>query len=117
MAYFNYEGPHGIKITTRVLGGSIPGPTFVVNAGDTMEIEFFNHLEMQPTRNTKINSLRNPDTTNLHWHGAHTSPNQPGDYVLLQVLPGDSFNYTVHLPKHHHPGTHWIHPHFHGSVT
>jgi len=70
-------------MTTRVLGGSIPGPTFVVNPGDTMEINFHNRLELQKSANTKINSLRNPDTSNLHWHGAHTSPNAPGDAVLL----------------------------------
>ena len=28
--YFNYKGPDNIEISTRALGGSIPGPTFVV---------------------------------------------------------------------------------------
>jgi FtsP/CotA-like multicopper oxidase with cupredoxin domain len=83
LSYFKYQGPHGIEMTTRVLGGSIPGPTLEVYPGDTMLITFNNLLEFQPKANAKINSLRNPDTSNLHWHGSHTSPNEPGDYVLL----------------------------------
>jgi FtsP/CotA-like multicopper oxidase with cupredoxin domain len=64
-----------------------------------------------------MNTLRDPDTTNLHWHGAHVSPNEPADYVLLEVAPGDNYNYSVYFPLHKMPGTHWIHPHWHGSVT
>ncbi len=45
MTYFNYEGPNGLKMTTRVLGGDIPGPTLEVYPGDTMNIFFKNKLK------------------------------------------------------------------------
>jgi FtsP/CotA-like multicopper oxidase with cupredoxin domain len=75
--YFDYEGPNGFTMTTRVLGGSIPGPTFEVSAGDTMNINFRNKLKNQSGVVHDMNMLRSPDTTNLHWHGAHVSPKEP----------------------------------------
>lgn len=54
--------------------------------------------------------------TNLHPHGLHVSPNE--DNVLeVRIRPGETRTMTYHLHELHSPGTHWYHPHSHGSVT
>ena len=39
----------------------------------------------------------------------------PSDDVTLKIPPGDSYQYESFFPANHAPGTHWIHPHVHGS--
>src|ERR1700726_2380781 len=79
------------------------------------------------------------NVTNLHFHGTHVSPQAPQDYVLLELYPqpvagarrpdvhaahlgGEiafgSYQYKVDplLPTQPE-GTHWYHPHKHGSVA
>ncbi|HKR66170.1 MAG TPA: multicopper oxidase domain-containing protein [Thermoanaerobaculia bacterium] len=75
--------------------------------------------------------------SNLHFHGTHASPQEPQDWVLLQLQPygttvgpetqpmGDpstvrqgSFQYDINpLPDNQAEGTHWYHPHKHGSTA
>ncbi|MDP9121565.1 MAG: multicopper oxidase domain-containing protein [Acidobacteriota bacterium] len=80
------------------------------------------------------------NTTNLHFHGTHVSPQPPQDYVLLELRPklgkGQSapadphpahargvvaygqYQYDVDPPPPTQAeGTHWYHPHKHGSVS
>jgi FtsP/CotA-like multicopper oxidase with cupredoxin domain len=76
------------------------------------------------------------NSTNLHFHGTHVSPQAPQDYVLLELHPkGDEarhpapmsprgtaafgqYQYKVDpLPYTQAEGTHWYHPHKHGSVS
>src|ERR1041385_5949354 len=75
------------------------------------------------------------NTTNLHFHGLHVSPQSPQDYVLLELQPaGTTTSHTAHsplgttavgnftysvnpLPSNQAPGTHWYHPHKHGSTA
>jgi len=75
------------------------------------------------------------NTTNLHFHGTHVSPQSPQDFVLLELHPaGDKghvhamtarseveygqFKYQLDpLPYTQAEGTHWYHPHKHGSVS
>ncbi len=75
------------------------------------------------------------NTTNLHFHGSHVSPQPPQDYVLLELAPrataaaalhpmnprgsavAGEYQYRVDpLPYTQPDGTHWYHPHKHGSV-
>jgi FtsP/CotA-like multicopper oxidase with cupredoxin domain len=76
------------------------------------------------------------NTTNLHFHGTHVSPQAPQDYVLLELMPEGStasasgahthgsampvigqYQYAVEMfPWDQAEGTHWYHPHKHGSV-
>lgn len=72
--------------------------------------------------------------TNLHVHGLHVDPDR--DDVLLVIKPegmkvpehtnpliaasdkiDGSWLYEYQLPKIHLPGTHWYHPHKHGSTS
>lgn len=82
-----------------------------------------------------MNCMHGDNTTNLHFHGTHVSPQSPQDYVLLQLQPYGSdgkpmhgedtqdikvgeFQYAVDpLPKNQAEGTHWYHPHKHGSTA
>lgn len=58
------------------------------------------------------------NVTNVHFHGFHVSPQPPQDDVLLTVGPGDSFQYELDpLPYTQTEGTHWYHPHKHGSTA
>ena len=51
--------------------------------------------------------------TNLHVHGLHVSPLNPGDNVLISIAAGESYTYEYDLPADHAPGTYWYHSHEH----
>lgn len=76
------------------------------------------------------------NTTNLHFHGTHVSPQAPQDYVLLELAPAGmsadkaghthtrgtsasgQYQYAINpFPSNQAEGTHWYHPHKHGSVA
>jgi len=80
------------------------------------------------------NCFHGDNTTNLHFHGMHVSPQKPQDYVLLELLPEGShlhephsgkgtvavgsFTYIVNpIPADQPDGTQWYHPHKHGSTA
>ena len=104
-------------LTTRALNGSVPGGTVHVFPGDDLRVTFRNDLSAQPGARKEVNAYQTPDTSNLHWHGAHVSSRRPGDDAKLVVAPGESYEYTIEVPEDHMPGTHWIHPHHHGSTA
>jgi len=54
--------------------------------------------------------------TNLHPHGLHVSP-QEDDVLSSRIGPGDTQTMTYHVHPQQAPGTHWYHPHSHGSVS
>ncbi|HEX2077384.1 MAG TPA: multicopper oxidase domain-containing protein [Longimicrobium sp.] len=113
-----------------------PGPTLRVRQGNRVSIWLINDLPATDTvttcNNYPASQPRSPnlpavDTfpecfhrsnhTNLHFHGFHVSPRSPADNVLLTVAPGDSMYYEFVIPENQSPGTHWYHPHLHGSVA
>jgi len=116
--YTNLTSSANTVINARVFNGMHPGPTFVFNPGDELEIEFVNKLTFQPyaTQYGK-NIYMMPDVTNLHWHGLHVSGELPSSDIRLHVREGKKFDYYAVLPKNHMPGTHWMHAHVHGSVS
>lgn len=94
-----------------------PGPTFRASVGDTIQIALLNHVDPQQfpetaneTCDVVINAttgqqiypgvaphppipdkfpdcFRGSNTTNLHFHGTHVSPNAFSDNVLVEVVP------------------------------
>jgi FtsP/CotA-like multicopper oxidase with cupredoxin domain len=85
-------------------------------------------------RDTYPDCFHGDNTTNLHFHGTHVSPQSPQDYVLLELAPGSGpvhgaapgrgtmargrFQYSVDPLRWTQPeGTHWYHPHKHGSTA
>ena len=106
-----------VRITTRLFDGTYPGPTLLWYPGDCWHVTFFNALSTSqsngiPFRN---NILSAPDETNLHFHGLHISGELPSDDTSLVIPPGGNYTYTIQVPDYHMPGTHWYHPHRHGS--
>jgi FtsP/CotA-like multicopper oxidase with cupredoxin domain len=108
---------------------AFPGPTFQVNAGDSIHIVYVNDLPPSAEKecmdyaafrngiDAPPNCFHGPSYTNIHYHGFHVSPGSPADNVLISIAPRDTFVYAFRLPRNQSPGTHWYHPHKHGSVA
>jgi FtsP/CotA-like multicopper oxidase with cupredoxin domain len=104
-----------------------PGPTFRVRPGDSVSIRLINNLPLTGNDSSCVNggSADNPPNcfhginwTNIHYHGFHVSPSPNADDVLMQIAPnGGRFQYGFRIPRTQSPGTHWYHPHKHGSVA
>ncbi|NEQ44277.1 MAG: multicopper oxidase family protein [Leptolyngbya sp. SIOISBB] len=80
----------------------VPGPLWEMQAGDTVQVNFTNHLA---------------DPTNLHFHGLHIPPTGRADNVFLSVPPGERQQYQFVIPPEHSGGLFWYHPHHHGLVA
>lgn len=91
----------GKQTQSAVYNDMYPGPVFELKGGDTFKV----HLENQLS-----------DSTNLHFHGSHVSPKGHSDNVLLNLKPGENFDYEYQLPVNHPPGLYWYHPHYHPNV-
>lgn len=82
------------------------------------------------------NCFHGTEVTNLHYHGTHVSPQPHSDYVLLSLYsenqtdpppPDPAGNPAIAIgtyqtdiapfPWNQPPGTHWYHPHKHGSTA
>lgn len=114
-AYEGYSG-NRIDPKKRVTKPGVygPGPTFRASVGDTIQIAFLNHIDPRQfpeTANETCDTVKNatggqvyptappgptdkfPDcfrgsnTTNMHFHGTHVSPNAFSDNVLIEIVP------------------------------
>jgi FtsP/CotA-like multicopper oxidase with cupredoxin domain len=56
------------------------------------------------------------NNTNFHFHGSHVSPSGISDNVMRSMVPGETYDIEITLPKDHTKGTYWYHPHHHGSA-
>jgi FtsP/CotA-like multicopper oxidase with cupredoxin domain len=109
---------------TRLIDGSIPGPTMRLKRGDKVRITMTNNLDETNcgfangaiVTNGVMNEIRDPCVVNLHTHGLHVSSVEPQDNVMVQIKPGGSYTYEYQIPADHLGGTHWYHPHHHGST-
>ena len=112
-----------------------PGPTFRVKPGDMVLIKLNNNLPVTgpDSSNTRCqpypaaqgtapvdtfqDCFHGPNYTNIHYHGMHVTPASIGDDVLLVIPPKGNHQYSFRIPQNQSPGTHWYHPHKHGSVA
>lgn len=92
----------GIKVKAITYNSSLPGPTMVVNPGDTIRVKFVNQIG---------------EPTNLHMHGLHVSPEGNSDNVMIQIENGQVFEYEYKIGEDHPISTNWYHPHLHGSAA
>ncbi len=83
----------------RTYNGTFPGPLLRVREGEVLRLRFTNHMA---------------EPTNLHFHGLHIDPSV--DNPFLSVDPGQTCTYEFPVPAGS-AGTHWYHPHIHGSVA
>lgn len=93
---------NGSKRWALTYSGVFPAPTLVVNPGDVLNLKLVNSTSMM---------------TNLHTHGFHVSPSGNSDNPLVEIMPGESFQYQIKIPKNHPSGTFWYHPHHHKFVA
>lgn len=101
----------------RSYNGNLVGPTLRAKPGDTLRVTVKNNLPTQPWQPDSMNTLHDFNTTNLHTHGLHVSPNGISDNVLIEVGPGATQDYEIVIPKDHTCGTYWYHAHRHGSTA
>jgi FtsP/CotA-like multicopper oxidase with cupredoxin domain len=115
---YAYQDIGGYQLHLRSYEGTTPGPTLRARPGDVLRIRLVNQLppnrDPQPSDHNLPNRL---NTTNLHVHGLHVSPDGIADNVLREMEPGQSYEIEVRVPASHPPGTYWYHPHRHGSAN
>jgi blue copper oxidase len=83
--------------TTNSMGanGNILGPTLILNQGDFVNFSVNNQIG---------------ETTTIHWHGLHVSPeNDGGPHTTIPTNTTWSPSFTI-LDK---AATYWYHPHLH----
>lgn len=116
---YSYSIPGVLSLTTRAYNGAVPGPTIRVRAGDELRIQLINELPANfdyKGENT-WNTYNRAETTNLHLHGVHVSPQGKGDDVWVEVNPGETYEYVYEIPSDHAPGLNYYHAHYHGSTA
>ena len=108
----------GCQVKLRSYNGGLTGPTLRARPGDTLYIKMTNALPAEAhTHSGDHNIPHGFNSTNLHTHGLHVSPNDKSDNVFREIGPGQSFDYVIEVPKNHAPGTFWYHAHLHGSTA
>ena len=91
---------NGVSAHALTFNGSIPGPTFQLDVGDTVIVHFRNELD---------------EVTGIHWHGIELANEMDGTPLTQnQVRPGGTFLYTFTVTR---PGIYWYHPHHHSSTN
>ena len=120
----SYPAPVTVVDTAlRRYAGGFPAPTLRVRAGDSLRMRLINRLPASPKGQASLKFLNYQNSTNLHFHGLHVSPDKVGDlygdYVVdmpdAGVVPGAVRQHQIDIPLDHPPGIFWYHPHLHGS--
>jgi len=127
------------RVRLRAYNGRLVGPVLRVKAGDTLVVILDNRLPLNPPLPRTANGQYEWNTTNLHFHGLHVTPqgsrnlsgeksDAEGDNMLLEVppssWPGRPFDprvsrqrYELRIPADHPAGTFWYHASKHGAVA
>jgi FtsP/CotA-like multicopper oxidase with cupredoxin domain len=115
---YAYQDIGGYRLHLRSYEGTTPGPTLRARPGDVLRIRLINELPPNRSPQSSDHNLPNRlNTTNLHVHGMHVSPDGIADNVLREMEPGQAYEIEVPIPASHPPGTYWYHPHRHGSAN
>ena len=107
----------GYRLNLRAYEGRIPGPTLRVQPGDTLRIRL--HNDLPPNSDPVPLAADLPhhfNTTNVHTHGLHVSPEGISDNIFRSMEPGERYDIEIEVPEDHTRGTYWYHPHHHGSA-
>ena len=102
----------GSRVRLRCYNGRLVGPTLRAKPGHVLQIRLVNRLPELPE--PPVHSVNVPhglNSTNLHTHGLHVSPEGNSDNVYLDVRPGQTQDDEIRIPKDHVAGTFWYHPH------
>lgn len=96
------------------------GPTWVVQRGDRVVIDYINDLPkytfmpVQDADAERVPSYPVPQPLSLHFHGLELWPSGNSDNVLLSIPPGRSNRYEITISDKQAEGLYWLHPHIHG---
>ena len=108
----------GSSVHLRSYNGHLTGPTLRAKPGDVLKIRVENQLP--PDTEPPVHEVNVPhglNSTNIHTHGLHVSPEGNSDNIYLDIPPGKTRDYEIKIPKDHVAGTFWYHPHRHGSLA
>ncbi len=88
----------GARVLAWTLGGTVPGPTIHITAGDHVRITIVNHF---------------PEATAIHWHGLEVPTDADGvpPLGMKPIEPGQSYTYDFTV-QDQDAGTHWYHSHY-----
>jgi FtsP/CotA-like multicopper oxidase with cupredoxin domain len=92
----------GFQTTCWGYGGTVPGPTVMMEHGRKSKIRFVNNLPL------KHPTLGFTPWTSVHLHGSPSLPQYDG-YANDITFPGQYKDY--HYPNSHDATTHWYHDH------
>ena len=92
----------GFQTTWWGYGGTVPGPTIVMEHGRKSKVRFVNNLPL------KHPTLGYTPWTSVHLHGSPSLPQYDG-YANDITYPGQYKDY--HYPNSHEATTHWYHDH------
>jgi FtsP/CotA-like multicopper oxidase with cupredoxin domain/peroxiredoxin len=108
----------GSRVHLRSYNARLVGPTLRAKPGDVLRIRVDNQLP--PVPEPPVHGVNVPhalNSTNIHTHGLHVSPEGNSDNIYLDIQPGQTQEYQIAIPKDHVAGTFFYHPHRHGSVA
>ena len=110
-------------VRLRAYDNTLIAPIIEAYPSQTVRISLNNNLPKEDVATCPLPNGRNHiipscfNITNLHFHGLHVSPAGNSDNVLLEVAPGQKFQYEINIPADHPAGTFWYHSHRHGSTA
>ncbi|MCL5271646.1 MAG: multicopper oxidase family protein [bacterium] len=102
---------NGTMANLMTYNGKYPGPTIRVRKGDILAVNLTNSLPAT-TQTNLLGYQRN--ITNLHTHGWHVSPNSPSDFVMYDLMPGETFHHIYETDMLDAGALNFYHPHRHG---
>ncbi|KAA3664433.1 MAG: multicopper oxidase family protein [Chloroflexi bacterium] len=117
---------NGLKTKLRSYNDQVPGPLLTAIPGEAMRVRIVNSLTPYDSSNWTgdHNIPHDLNTTNLHVHGLDVAPHlfvplgtSDPAAPMINVKPGESYDYVFELPADHPPGLYWYHPHKHGSTA
>jgi len=105
---------NGTLATLLTYNGQFPGPVIRAKRGESLRVQLRNNLPYTTGKNI-LGHTRN--ITNLHTHGLHVSPNEPADSMMVQLKPGEIYDYIYDLGAEEPGHLNFYHPHVHGLVA
>jgi len=113
-------------VFTRGFNGGIPGPTFRLSPGETLEVTMINNLD--PAHSMSCAELNTEfcetSISNMHTHGLHVSSKgledglaAQSDNIFAVVEPETTEEFAFTIPDDHMGGTFWYHPHHHHATA
>ena len=104
---------NGVTANLMTYNGYYPGPTILINKGDTLKLNFKNSL---PETGTNILGFER-GVTNIHTHGFHVSPVEPADAAHIMIMSGETYNYVYDTSMVPAGALCFYHNHIHGLTA